>query len=49
MTHHCVACGREEVKKGRCPYCLRCCRRKGHCGGRSQPLVLPRSVPEPDR
>lgn len=47
LTVTCPACGRVEVRKGRCPWCVRCCRRKGHCGGRSAPLVVPRSDPTP--
>jgi len=31
MTHRCVCCGREEVRKGTCPYCTRCRRRIGRC------------------
>lgn len=45
----CRACPRRTLKKGTCPYCVRCCRRKGHCSGRSQPFVTKRSVPESDR
>jgi len=37
-------CGRKAV----CVYCLRCCRRKAHCSGRSAPFVVPRSLPRPD-
>lgn len=47
LARKCQACPRVERPKGACPYCTRCCRKRGHCRGRSGPFVVPRSVPTP--